>query len=341
VDAKHLLAYKEAEDGQVLEEGITEAGSMASFTAAGTSYSSHGQPMVPFFSFYSMFGFQRIGDLIWSAADQRTRGFLLGATHGRTTLNGEGLQHQDGHSLLLASTNPAVLAYDPAFAYEIAVIVREGLRRMYDADEDLMYYLAVYNDPIPQPAKSDGVDEGIVKGLYRFREAGNDRPRRAQILGSGPMMPIALRAAELLAEDHEVAADVWSAPSYQQLRAEALEVERWNRLHPEEARRTPFITSQLEGAEGPVVAVSDSMKAVPDQVARWVPQPYVSLGTDGFGRSDMRDTLRRFFEVDAEHVVVATLSALAQMGEVKPEAVTEAIKKYGIDPDRPSAPTLP
>jgi pyruvate dehydrogenase E1 component len=233
-----------------------------------------------------------------------------------------------------------VLAYDPAFAYEIAVIVREGLRRMYEADEDLMYYLAVYNEPIPQPAKPDGVDEGIVKGLYRFQEAGNDRPRRAQILGSGPMMPIALRAAELLAKEHEVAADVWSAPSYQQLRAEALEVERWNRLHPEEARRTPFITSQLERAEGPVVAVSDSMKAVPDQVARWVQQPYVSLGTDGFGRSDMRDTLRRFFEVDAEHVVVATLSALAQMGEVKPEAVTEALKKYGIDPDRTSPPSL-
>jgi pyruvate dehydrogenase E1 component len=340
VDAKHLLAYKEAKDGQVLEEGITEAGSMASFTAAGTSYSSHGEAMFPFFSFYSMFGFQRIGDLIWSAADQRARGFLLGATHGRTTLNGEGLQHEDGHSLLLASTNPAVLAYDPAFAYEIAIIVREGLRRMYEADEDLMYYLAVYNEPIAQPGKPDGIDEGVVKGFYRFQAAGNDRPHRAQILGSGPMVPIALRAAELLAE-HEVAADVWSAPSYQQLRAEALEVERWNRLHPEEAPRTPYVSSQLEGAEGPVVAVSDSMKAVPDQVARWVPQPYVSLGTDGFGRSDMRDVLRRFFEVDAEHVVVATLSALARMGEVKPEAVTEAIKKYEIDPERPSPPSLP
>jgi pyruvate dehydrogenase E1 component len=291
------------------------------------------------FFFYSMFGFQRIGDLIWSAADQRARGFLFGATHGRTTLNGEGLQHQDGHSLLMATTNPAVRAYDPAWAYEVALIVRDGLRRMHRDGQDLLYYLAVYNEPYPQPAKPDGVEEGVLAGLYRFREAGNDRPHRAQLFGSGPMLPVALRAQELLAE-HEVAADVWSATSYQQLRLDALEIDRWNRLHPEEAKRSPYVTSVLEGAEGPVIAVSDSMKAVPDQIARWVPRPFVPLGTDGFGRSDTRDALRRFYEVDAEHVAVATLSAFADLGEVKPEAVSEAIRKHGIDPDRPSPPTL-
>jgi pyruvate dehydrogenase E1 component len=341
VDAAHLLAYKEAKDGQILEEGITEAGSMCSFTAAGTSYATHDLPMFPFFSFYSMFGFQRIGDLIWSAADQRARGFLLGATHGRTTLNGEGLQHQDGHSLLMASTNPAVRAYDPSWAYELAVIVRDGLRRMYEQSEDLIYYLAVYNEAYRQPAMPEGVEEGILKGLYPYAKAAQERARRAQIFGSGPMIQVALRAQELLAEHHDVGADVWSATSYQQLRSEALETERWNRLHPEEARRTPYVTRILESAEGPVVAVSDSMKSVPDQVSRWVPQPFVPLGTDGFGRSDTREKLRRFFEVDAEHVVVATLAALSDLGEVKPEAVTEAIKRYEIDPDRPSPPSLP
>jgi pyruvate dehydrogenase E1 component len=341
VDAKHLLAYKEAKDGQILEEGITEAGSMASFTAAGTSYATHGEPMFPFFSFYSMFGFQRIGDLIWSAADQRTRGFLIGATHGRTTLNGEGLQHEDGHSLLMASTNPSVLAYDPSWAYEIAVIVREGLRRMYEEREDLMYYLAVYNDPYPQPPMPEGVEEGIIRGLYRFQESGNERSHRVQLLASGPMIQIALRAQELLAEFHDVAADVWSATSYQQLRFEALETERWNRLHPEEAKRTPYVTRTLEGSDGPVVAVSDSMKAIPDQVARWIPQHFLPLGTDGFGRSDTRPALRRFFEVDAEHVAVAAMAALADIGEVKPESVSEAITRYDIDTDRPSPPSLP
>jgi pyruvate dehydrogenase E1 component len=340
VDAKHLLAYKEDEAGQVLEEGITEAGSMASFTAAGSSYANTGEPMIPMFFFYSMFGFQRIGDLIWQAADQRARGFLFGATYGRTTLQGEGLQHQDGHSLLVATTNPAVRAYDPAWAYELAVVIRDGLRRMYEENEDLIYYLAVYNEPAVQPAKPEGIDEGILAGLYRFQEAGNDRPHRAQLFGSGPMLGAALRAQELLAE-HEVAADVWSATSYQQLRIEALEAERWNRLHPGEAKRTPYLTKVLDGADGPVIAVSDSMKAIPDQVSRWIPQPFVPLGTDGFGRSDTREALRRFFEVDAEHVTVATLAALADMGEVKPEAVDEAIKKYDIDPDRPSPPTLP
>jgi len=296
--------------------------------------------MIPFFFFYSMFGFQRIGDLIWAAADQRVRGFLVGATHGRTTLNGEGLQHQDGHSLLVSTTNPAIRAYDPSWAYELAVIARDGLRRMYEGGEDLIYYLAVYNEPYPQPAMPEGVEEGILRGLYRFREAPGELPHRAQLLGSGPMIQTALRAQELLAE-HEVAADVWSAPSYQQLRMDALETERWNRLHPGEAKRTPYVIRVLNGAEGPIVAVTDSMKAIPDQIARWVPQPFVPLGTDGFGRSDTREALRRFFEVDAEHTVVATLSALADLGEIKPEAVAEAIQKYGLDPDHPNPPSLP
>jgi pyruvate dehydrogenase E1 component len=336
VDAKHLLAYRESQQGQILEEGITEAGSMGSFTAAGTSYATHEEPMIPFFIFYSMFGFQRIGDLIWSFADQRGRGFLLGATHGRTTLNGEGLQHEDGHSLLLAATNPACLSYDPAFAYEIAVIVREGLRRMMEKHEDVFYYLALYNEPHAQPKMPEGVEEGILAGLYPFRASGEEKTYRAQIFGSGPLLQEALRAQTILSEHHDVAADVWSATSYQQLRAEALETERWNRLHPEEARRQPYVTQLLEGAEGPVVAVSDSMKAVPDLIARWVPSPFVPLGTDGFGRSDTRAALRRHFEIDAEHIVVATLAALAEFGDVKPEAVQEAIGRYGIDPEKTS-----
>ena len=334
VDAKHLLAYRESREGQILEEGITEAGSMGMLTAAGTAYATHGEPMIPFFMFYSMFGFQRIGDLVWSAADQRARGFLLGGTYGRTTLNGEGLQHEDGHSLLLAATNPAVASYDPAFAYEMAVIVREGLRRMIDAGDDVMYYITMYNEPVPQPPMPDGKEEGIVRGLYLYKPSPNGKRHKAQLLGSGTILREALRAQELLGENHDVSADVWSAPSYQQLRHEALQTERWNRLHPEEARRQPYVTMCLDQAEGPVVAVSDSMKAVPDQISRWVPSLFLPLGTDGFGRSDSRPALRRFFEIDAEHVTVATLAALAQSGEVKPEAVTEAIKRYDIDPER-------
>ena len=338
VDAEHLLAYRESTKGQILEEGITEAGSMGSFTAAGTSYSTHGEPMVPFFIFYSMFGFQRIGDFIWSLADQRGRGFLLGATAGRTTLNGEGLQHEDGHSLLLSSTNPACLSYDPAFAYETAQIVKDGMRRMLTEGQDIFYYLTLYNEPYAQPEMPAGVEEGILRGLYRLRESPEERRHRAQLLGSGSIMGQVLRAQELLATDHDVAADVWSAPSYQQLRLDALEVERWNRLHPEEAPRQPYVVDCLEPHDGPVVAASDFMKAVPDQISRWVPAPFVSLGTDGFGRSDSREALRRFFEVDAEHIVVATLAALAKSGDVKPEEVTDAIKRYEIDPDRLSPP---
>jgi pyruvate dehydrogenase E1 component len=334
VDSAHLLAYREAREGQILEEGITEAGSMGSFTAAGTAYATHGEPMIPFFIFYSMFGFQRIADLIWSFADQRGRGFLLGATYGRTTLNGEGLQHEDGHTLLMATTNAACLSYDPAFAFETAAIVRDGLRRMMDENEDIFYYLTLYNEAYPQAAKPEGADEGIVKGLYLFRPAQGERRHRVQLFGSGAILLQALRAQEMLAEFHDVAADVWSAPSYQQLRQNALDVERWNRLHPEEPPRQPYVTEVLENAEGPVVAVSDSIKAVPDQIARWVPALFTSLGTDGFGRSDHREALRRFFEIDPGHIVVAALSALARAGDVKPEAVTEAIKRYDIDPER-------
>jgi pyruvate dehydrogenase E1 component len=336
VDADHVLAYRESQKGQILEEGITEAGSMGSFTAAGTSYATHREPMVPFFIFYSMFGFQRIGDLIWSAADQRGRGFLLGATAGRTTLNGEGLQHQDGHSLILSSTNPACLSYDPAFAYETAYIVKDGIRRMVELGEDVIYYLALYNEPYPQPAMPEGNEEGVLRGLYRFKPSAEERKHRAQLLGSGTIMQQVLRAQELLAEHHDVAADVWSATSYQQLRVDALEVERYNRLHPGEAPRQAYVVDCLESAEGPVVAVSDFIKAVPDQIARWVPAPFVSLGTDGFGRSDSREALRRFFEVDAEHIVVATLAALARSGDIKPEEVTEAIERYDIDAERKS-----
>ncbi len=338
VDSAHLLAYRESKEGQILEEGITEAGSMAAFTAAGTSYATHGEPMIPFFIFYSMFGFQRIADSIWSFADQRGKGFLLGATYGRTSLLGEGLQHQDGHTLLLAATNPACLAYDPAFAFEVATIIREGLRRMYDANEDVFYYITLYNENYPMPERPANVeDEGILNGLYRFKEAPGQLKHRAQLLGSGTILQQALRAQELLAEHHDVGADVWSATSYQRMRLDGLESERWNRLHPGQPRRLPYITRCLEPHEGPVVAVSDSMKAIPDQVARWVPAPFVPLGTDGFGRSDDREQLRRHFEVDAEHIVVATLAALAELGDVKTEEVTDAIARYGIDPDRVSS----
>jgi len=336
VDAEHLLAYRESQTGQIMEEGISEAGAMGTFTAAGTSYATHGVPMVPFFAFYSMFGFQRIGDFIWSLGDQRGRGFLLGATYGRTTLNGEGLQHQDGHSLLMSSTNPACLSYDPAFAFELATIVKSGLTRMLDEEEDVFYYLTIYNEPYAQPPMPEGCEEGILRGLYLFQQSTEERRRRAQLFGSGSIMMQVLRAQELLAEHHDVAADVWSATSYQQLRVEALETERWNRLHPEEAARQPYVTSALESKEGPVIATSDSIKATPDQIARWVPSRFVPLGTDGFGRSDSREHLRRHFEIDAEHIVVAVLSALAQSGDAKPEEVSEAIKRYEIDPDRPS-----
>jgi pyruvate dehydrogenase E1 component len=330
VDRELFLSYREATAGQILHEGINEAGSVASFTAAGTAYATHGEPMIPMYIFYSMFGFQRTGDGLWAAGDQMARGFLLGATAGRTTLNGEGLQHEDGHSHLIAATNPAVVAYDPAFAFEIAHIVQDGLRRMYGGPaENIFYYLTVYNEPILQPAEPDGVDaEGIVRGLYRYSATEN---AQAQILASGTGMQWALRAQELLAQDWAIAADVWSATSWTELRRDAVAAEEYNLLHPADEPRTPYVTSKLAGARGPVVAVSDFMRAVPDLISRWVPTEYTSLGTDGFGLSDTRGALRRHFHVDAESIVVAVLRQLARRGEVLPTVAADAARKYAIE----------
>ena len=329
VDAGMQLSYRESQQGQILEEGITEAGSMASFTAAGSAYATFATPMVPFYIFYSMFGFQRTGDLIWAAGDQRVRGFMLGATAGRTTLNGEGLQHEDGHSLVLASTVPNLAVYDPAFAYEVATIVQDGIRRMYgDLPEDRFYYLTLYNENYVMPPKADGVDDGIVRGLYRFAPAPDGPSRRATVLFSGAAYSAAAEAQSLLAEHHDVGVELWSVTSYKALREDALAVERWNRLHPTEPARTAFVTETLGEAEGPFVAVTDFMKIVPEQVARWVPGAFTALGTDGYGRSDTRAALRRHFEVDAAHLVVAVLASLG-----KAEEVAEAITTYGVDPE--------
>ncbi|WP_274557626.1 pyruvate dehydrogenase (acetyl-transferring), homodimeric type [Streptomyces spiramyceticus] len=330
VDRDQLMYYKEAKNGQILNEGITEAGAMADFIAASTSYATHGEPMIPFYIFYSMFGWQRTADQMWQLGDQLGRGFIVGATAGRTTLTGEGLQHADGHSHLIASTNPASLNYDPAFAYEIAVIVKDGLRRMYGPEaENVFYYLTVYNEPKQQPAMPEGVEEGIVKGLYRFKEAAAptaDSPR-AQLLASGTAIHWALEAQELLAADWGVAADVWSATSWGELRRDALECDE-ALLRGE--MRTPYVTRALEGAEGPVLAVSDWMRQVPDQISQWVEQDYSSLGTDGFGLSDTREAARRHFGVDPQSIVVAALAQLARRGEVPASAVKEARERYGL-----------
>ena len=331
VDRELFLSYREATSGQILHEGINEAGSVASFTAAGTSYSTHAEPMIPVYIFYSMFGFQRTADGLWAAADQMARGFLLGATAGRTTLNGEGLQHEDGHSLLIAATNPAVVAYDAAFAFELAYIVEDALRRMHgDSPENLIYYLTVYNEPIVQPAEPEGLDvRGLLRGLYRYRPATGDGPR-AQILASGTGMQWALRAQELLGQDWGVVADVWSATSWTELRRDAVAAEEHNLMHPGAQPRLPFVAEALREAPGPVLAVSDFMRAVPDLISRWVPGDFTSLGTDGFGLSDTRAALRRHFHVDAESIVVAVLRQLAARGEVPAGTPTDAAQKYAI-----------
>ncbi|NJC70956.1 pyruvate dehydrogenase (acetyl-transferring), homodimeric type [Planosporangium thailandense] len=334
VDRDLFLSYREAETGQILHEGINEAGSVASFIAAGTSYATHNEPMIPMYMFYSMFGFQRTADGLWAAADQMARGFLLGATAGRTTLNGEGLQHEDGHSLLIAATNPAVVAYDPAFGFEVAYIVEDGLRRMYGENpEDIFYYLTVYNEPIHQPAEPANVDvDGLLRGMYRYAEAPVTEGPKSRILASGVGMQWALKAQKLLAEDWGVAADVWSVTSWTELRRDAVEAEEHNLLHPGENERVPYVTQKLsENGSGPVVAVSDFMRAVQDLISRWVPGDFTSLGTDGFGMSDTRHALRRHFHVDAESIVVATLRQLARRGEVRASAPAEAAKKYAID----------
>jgi pyruvate dehydrogenase E1 component len=356
VDRNLLLSYKESARGQILHEGISEAGAMASTTAAGTAYATHGTHMIPVYIFYSMFGFQRTGDQMWSMGDQMGRGFLLGATAGRTTLTGEGLQHNDGQSVLLASANPACVSYDAAWAYELAYIVKDAIRRMYGSSpehpdgEDIFYYLTVYNEPYVQPAEPSGFEGGsqaleqaILSGLYRYSAAPGlpaDLPAaisstgshpHAQILASGVALRWALDAQRLLAEDWGVRAGVWSATSWTELRREALRCEEWNMLQPEAEQQVPYVTRTLEGQSGPVVAVSDWIRAVPDQIARWVPAPFTSLGTDGWGFSDTRPAARRFFHVDAESITVAVLTQLARQGEVKPEAVAQAIAKYGLD----------
>jgi len=343
VDSNLVLSYREAKDGQVLEEGITEAGSSASFQAAGTAYATHAEPMIPFYIFYSMFGFQRTGDEFWAFGDARGRGFILGATAGRTTLNGEGLQHEDGHSVVMASVIPVIRIYDPAFAYETAVIVRDGIERMYGENaEDVFYYLTLYNENYTMPPRPDDVsDEDIIRGLYRFKAApeivgGDGRgPMRATILSGGSIMQQALRAQQLLAE-RGVAAEIWSALSYQLLRNQALEVDRWNRLHPDQDQRTPLVTELLrEPAEqGPVIAVSDYITAWPDMISRWVPGGWWrSLGTDGYGRSDTREALRRFFEIDAESVAAATFAELARCGRMDPREAGKHIQELGLDPE--------
>jgi pyruvate dehydrogenase E1 component len=334
VDHKSLLYYKEAKDGQILEEGISEAGSMASFVAAGTAYASHGVPTIPFFIYYSMFGFQRVGDQIWLAGDQRTKGFLLGATAGRTTLNGEGLQHQDGHSHLHASTVPNLLAYDPAFAYELAVIIQDGLRRMYGEGEEIFYYLTLYNENYEMPPMPPGAEEGILKGLYKFRPGPDGLKHKAQLLSSGPILLQALRAQEILADKFGVSTDVWSATSFKRLRNDALNAQRWNMLHPTEPPRSSHLETVLAGQPGPFIAVTDYMKLVADQIAPWVPGGLFTLGTDGFGRSDTRPALRRFFEVDAECTVVGVLYALARKGALPMSEVARAIRELGVNPEK-------
>ncbi|MCU1327153.1 MAG: 2-oxo-acid dehydrogenase subunit, homodimeric type [Bryobacterales bacterium] len=334
-DSDILLYYKESKDGQVLEEGITEAGSMAEFTAAGTAYANYNVDMVPFYIYYSMFGFQRVGDQIWAFADARGKGFLLGGTAGRTTLSGEGLQHQDGHSLLLASTIPTLASYDPAFAFETAVIVRDGIRRMFENREDLFYYLTLYNENYPQLPMPEGCEDGILKGMYLFRKSELPKAKaRVQLLGSGPILNEALKAAEILGTKYAVAADVWSVTSYNELRREALKVERWNRLHPAEPARKAFVQAQLEGTEGPVIAVSDYMKTVQDQIAPWVPGRFVPLGTDGFGRSENRAHLRKHFENDAASIVVAALSKLARDGKFDAKKAAKAIIEMEVDSEK-------
>ncbi len=329
-DVDMLLYYREARDGQMLEEGITEAGSMCSFTAAGSAYSNYQVPMLPFFTFYSMFGFQRIGDLIWAAADARAKGFMFGGTAGRTTLMGEGLQHQDGHSIVLSSVVPACVTYDPAYAYEVAVIIQDGIRRMYVEHEPIFYYVTVYNEDYPMPAMPDNVRDGILRGLYRFQAAPGGKAA-VHLFGSGTILNEAVKAQAILAEKYQVQADVWSVTSYSELRRDALNVERWNRLHPAEPEKQPYILKALAGVEGPIVAATDYLKIVPDQLAPWLKDRLVSLGTDGFGRSENRQHLRRFFEIDAPSIAGAALSRLARDGKFDRRKAQKALKDLGVD----------
>jgi pyruvate dehydrogenase E1 component len=341
VDSELVLKYREAIDGQVLEEGITEAGSAAGFQAAGTSYATHGFPVIPFYIFYSMFGFQRTGDQLWAAGDARARGFLMAATAGRTTLTGEGLQHDDGHSHVLAMTNPAVRQYDPAFAYELAAIIRDGVERMHIKAEDLIYYISIYNENYAQAPKPEGVDEAILRGIYRFAAApkvksrnGSKTAPRVRLVGSGSILQQVLAAQALLAEQLGIVAEVYSAPSFPELRRDALIVDRWNRLHPAGKPKVPYVATVLGAKGGPIVAATDWMKALPDLVRPWIDAPFVTLGTDGFGRSDTREALRAYFEIDAPNIAAAAVAALAKSGDLTPAAAAKAIETLGVDPDK-------
>ena len=338
-DADQLMYYREDKKGQILEEGINEAGAFCSWAAAGTAYSNHDTPMIPFYIYYSMFGFQRIGDFIWAGGDMQSRGFLMGGTAGRTTLAGEGLQHQDGHSLVHASTVPNCRAYDPTYAYEMAVIIQDGLRRMMDEQENVFYYITCMNENYVHPAMPAGVEDGILRGMYLLQVGGQGQIR-PQLMGSGTILREVLGAAEMLMEDFGIPSDVWSVTSFNELRRDALEVERWNQLHPEDTPRKCYIEEALADRQGPYVAATDYMKIVPDQIQRWVPGRFISLGTDGYGRSDGRAALRNHFEVDKRYIVVTTLQALADDGALDSKTVADAIEKYGIDPDKPDPVTL-
>jgi len=338
-DADQLMYYREDKEGQILEEGINEAGAFCSWLASGTSYSNHDVPTIPFYIYYSMFGFQRIGDFIWAGGDLQSRGFLIGGTAGRTTLAGEGLQHQDGHSLVSASTVPNCVSYDPTYAYELAVIIQDGLRRMVREQENVFYYITCMNENYVHPAMPNGVEDGILKGMYLL-QVGSQGKIRVQLMGSGTILREVLGAAELLFNDFGIPSDVWSVTSFNELRREALAVERWNQLHPEEDARHSYLETALADREGPYVAATDYMKIVPDQIQRWMPGQYVTLGTDGYGRSDARDALRRFFEVDKRYIAVTALKALADDGKLDQKTVSDAIRKYGIDPDKPDPVTL-
>ncbi|MGZ5651819.1 MAG: pyruvate dehydrogenase (acetyl-transferring), homodimeric type, partial [Usitatibacter sp.] len=335
-DSDQLMFYKEDKNGQILQEGINEAGARCSWMAAATSYSNNNVPMIPFYIFYSMFGLQRVGDLAWASGDIRARGFLMGGTAGRTTLNGEGLQHEDGHSQVLSSAIPNCVSYDPTFAYEVAVIVQDGLRRMLEEQEDVFYYITLMNENYPHPGMPEGSREGILKGMYKFSDGGAAKGPRVQLMGSGTILREAMAAAELLAKDWGVAADVWSCPSFNELRRDGIAASRWNLLHPAEKPRTPYVEQCLASTKGPVIASTDYMRTFADQIREFVPRRYKVLGTDGFGRSDSRENLRRFFEVNRFYVALAALKALAEDGELPAAKVAEAIKRYGIDPNKPA-----
>ena len=340
-DSDQLMYYREDKQGQVLEEGINEAGAFSSWIAAATSYTNNGEQMIPFYIYYSMFGFQRIGDLAWCAGDMQARGFLLGGTAGRTTLAGEGLQHQDGHSHLLASTVPNCVSYDPTFAYELAVIIQDGMRRMFAEQENIYYYITVMNENYSHPAIPKGAEDGILKGLYQLSESDSDEDKpTVQLIGCGTILRECIAAAEILDKDYGVASDIWSATSFNELRRDGMSVQRWNMLNPDKKPRKAYVTECLEGTQGPAIAATDYMKVYADQIREYVPNNYLVLGTDGFGRSDCRSQLRKHFEVDAPHIVVAALKALSEEGTVDTKLVAKAIKKLGIDPERPDPASL-